>query len=558
MKKICTLFFSLLLAVNLFAQTPQKISYQAVIRNSSDQLVTNHLIGMQVSILQGSPSGTPVYIETLSTTSNANGLVSVEIGSAPGFDTIHWNTGTYYIKTETDPTGSTAYTITGITQILSVPYALHAETAESLSGGITETDPVFTASPANGITSTNMTNWNTAYSWGNHASAGYLTSYTETDPVFVASPAHSISNTNITNWNTAYGWGNHASAGYLTSYTETDPVFVASPAHSISNTNITNWNTAYSWGNHASAGYLTSYTETDPIFTAMVNVTSPANGQLLRYNSVSSKWENWTAAYLTTEVDGSVTNEIELPPQASQGGKFLQTNGSAPSWTSVTKTTVGLDNVENTALSTWTGSTNLTTLGTISSGTWQGTAINATYVGNLPASKITSGVFDNARINFAAPTSIGSATPASGAFTSLSANAGLSVSSGTINLRPAGSSGTNGQVLTTDGSGNVSWQTVTASRPTRIVTANTTLTTTDELVIVRGANVLVTLPSSPVNGQVLMISGYDATSGVIVPGSQKLRLQSTDYPNGTYTFGDMNNLVLLVYDSLSNSWFLML
>ena len=101
------------------------------------------------------------------------------------------------------------------------------------SGIYTETDPVFVASPANGIASGDITNWNTAYGWGNHASAGYLTSYTETDPVFVASPANGITGTNITNWNTAYGWGDHASAGYLTSFTELDPVFGASPANGI-------------------------------------------------------------------------------------------------------------------------------------------------------------------------------------------------------------------------------------------------------------------------------------------------------------------------------------
>lgn len=47
----------------------------------------------------------------------------------------------------------------------------------------------------------------------------YLTSYTETDPIFVASAAYGITGTKISNWDTAYGWGNHASAGYLTSAT---------------------------------------------------------------------------------------------------------------------------------------------------------------------------------------------------------------------------------------------------------------------------------------------------------------------------------------------------
>ena len=52
-------------------------------------------------------------------------------------------------------------------------------------------------------------------------SRGYLTSYTETDPVFSASAASNITSTNITNWNTAYGWGNHGTAGYLIAETDT-------------------------------------------------------------------------------------------------------------------------------------------------------------------------------------------------------------------------------------------------------------------------------------------------------------------------------------------------
>lgn len=116
---------------------------------------------------------------------------------------------------------------------------------------ITETDPVFTASPSAGITSGNITDWNSAFGWGNHASAGYLTS--ETDPVFTGSPAGGITSGNISNWNNAHGWGDHALGGYLT--TETDPVFTASPAGGITSGNITNWNTAYGWGDHGVAGY---------------------------------------------------------------------------------------------------------------------------------------------------------------------------------------------------------------------------------------------------------------------------------------------------------------
>jgi hypothetical protein len=121
-----------------------------------------------------------------------------------------------------------------------------------------ETDPVFTASAASGITLTNISNWNTAYGWGDHASAGYLTSFTESDPT-VPSHVKSITTTKISNWDTAYGWGDHSSVGYLTSFTETDPT-VPSHVKAITTTNISNWNTAYGWGNHASAGYQSAST----------------------------------------------------------------------------------------------------------------------------------------------------------------------------------------------------------------------------------------------------------------------------------------------------------
>lgn len=151
MKKVILFFTTVLifsfqlLTFNSFAQAPQKMSYQAVIRNSGDALVTSTVIGMQISILQGSSTGTPVYVETQTPTTNVNGLVSIEIGGGTGFDAINWANGPYFIKTETDITGGTNYSISGTSQLLSIPYALHAKTADSLLGTITETDPVFTA-----------------------------------------------------------------------------------------------------------------------------------------------------------------------------------------------------------------------------------------------------------------------------------------------------------------------------------------------------------------------------------------------------------------------------
>ena len=131
MKKLSFLAGALLLAGVSFAQAPQKMSYQAVIRNASNTLVTNAPIGMRISILQGSATGTAVFVETQTTTTNANGLASVKIGEGTtvtgSIGTIDWSAGPYFIKTESDLTGGTNYTIVGSTELLSVPYALYAE-----------------------------------------------------------------------------------------------------------------------------------------------------------------------------------------------------------------------------------------------------------------------------------------------------------------------------------------------------------------------------------------------------------------------------------------------
>ncbi len=162
MRKIFIIIAAVWITTSVFAQPPEKISYQAVIRDTGNNLITNQTIGMQISILQGTADGTSVYEEIQTPTTNANGLVSFEIGAGTivsgSFATIDWANGPYFIKTETDPTGETSYTITGVSQLLSVPYALHAKTAETITGTITETDPVFTESDAANITATDITN----------------------------------------------------------------------------------------------------------------------------------------------------------------------------------------------------------------------------------------------------------------------------------------------------------------------------------------------------------------------------------------------------------------
>jgi hypothetical protein len=103
----------------------------------------------------------------------------------------------------------------------------------------------------------------------------YLTS--ETDPVFTASEAYNITSTDTGNWDTAYGWGDHAGVGYLT--TESDPTFTASTAYGIDSTDVSNWDTAYGWGDHAGAGYVTLTgveVLTNKTFNDYVQFTNPS------------------------------------------------------------------------------------------------------------------------------------------------------------------------------------------------------------------------------------------------------------------------------------------
>jgi len=139
MKKLYFLLLSISLTLSAWAQAPEKMSYQAVVKDASSGLVTNQKIGMQMSILQGA-EGTAVYVETHQPTTNSNGLVSISVGTgAPtsgSFRDIDWSKGPYFLQTEIDPAGGTSYTISGKSEIESQPYAFHATTATTAENGL--------------------------------------------------------------------------------------------------------------------------------------------------------------------------------------------------------------------------------------------------------------------------------------------------------------------------------------------------------------------------------------------------------------------------------------
>lgn len=142
MKKLLNLLLFCSFISTIYAQAPDRLSYQAVIRNNLDELVVNQEIGIKISILQGDVTGSAIYIEQHSPSTNANGLITIEIGGGTvqtgDFATINWGEAIFFLKTEVDPSGGDNYTITGVSQFLSVPYALHAKTAGMVPGMITE------------------------------------------------------------------------------------------------------------------------------------------------------------------------------------------------------------------------------------------------------------------------------------------------------------------------------------------------------------------------------------------------------------------------------------
>ncbi|MFT5437960.1 MAG: hypothetical protein ACI840_002620 [Ulvibacter sp.] len=141
------LFFILLLLLytNLnTAQSPEAFKYQAVARDAAGQVLSNQPISFQMSILQGNTSGINVYTETHTTITNDFGLVNLEIGNgifmSGNFSDIDWGMNNYYVQIEMDENGGNNFQIMGVSQLLSVPYAIHAKTAENVPGD-TDADP---------------------------------------------------------------------------------------------------------------------------------------------------------------------------------------------------------------------------------------------------------------------------------------------------------------------------------------------------------------------------------------------------------------------------------
>ncbi len=151
-------FISVLLFVSCtctFGQAPQSFKYQTKAKDASGNNIVNKSVSFRMSIVQGTMSGAIVYKETDTATTNLYGLATLDIGNGTvikgSMSAINWSNGPYFIKIEFDPNGGSNFTLMGISQMLSVPYALYSQS----------TGAVYSKTPGQGmiLTSPNGNCW---------------------------------------------------------------------------------------------------------------------------------------------------------------------------------------------------------------------------------------------------------------------------------------------------------------------------------------------------------------------------------------------------------------
>ena len=195
-------------------------------------------------------------------------------------------------------------------------------------GGIALTDLSVTTAAA-GTAALSYNNVSGVFTYTPPDLSGYLTSYTETDPVFSASAAAGITSGQITNWTAAYNWGNHALVGYLTSETSHADVVVdgdfttngllkrtGAGTYTSVTDNSSNWDTAFGWGDHSTQGYLTTLALNG---VSDVTITSPQTNDVLTYNG--SAWVNSPASG-----GGASVTISDTPPAASPGDLWWESD----------------------------------------------------------------------------------------------------------------------------------------------------------------------------------------------------------------------------------------
>ena len=414
MMKIKVTFLFLFFSILIYGQSPEKFTYQSIIKNSSGYLLKNQEVGLRISILFNSSNGAEVYSEEHFPTSNSNGLVTVIIGeglTGNNISDIDWGNGEYFIKVEVDPEGGINYTMNQTSQLLSVPYALYAENSGSklnllgqdfitladqtlMVNKVDLTDDVDGVLPiTNGGTGSDTAPMVGVITAADEAAArsvlGLGTAATTDSSAFATAAQGTKADTALQDA-TAFAT---AAQGALADTALQDATAFATAAQGTkadgalqAANDLSDLNDAATARTNLSLDNVentalstwvgsTNVTTLGTISTGTWNGTAIADA----YISSSATW-NAKQGALTFGIDDTNSLVVDQTGGASDDdfAKFTA-NGIEGRSISELKGDLSLDNVENTALSTWVGSTNVTTLGTISTGTWNGTAIGTTY-----------------------------------------------------------------------------------------------------------------------------------------------------------------------------------
>ena len=317
----------ILLPIFGFSQAPQKINFQSILRNTNGEVVANKAVSLKISILSGSITGNSVYSETHIKTTDASGLISLQIGNGTVisgvFSAILWGNAAYFIKLEADFNGGSNYVLLGTQELMSVPYALYASKTDTSSLNLANR---FNSKVNISDTATMLTNYRN----------GLNNKLNTSDTFFMLSNYWTGLNNKVNISDTSNMLNPYLRKVDAIVNVETDPVFNSSIAKGISGIDTAYWNRKINPSDTATM--LNPYLKKSDIpvgtspgniqywnGTTWVNLSPGLPGQVISMSSTGIPiWSGAAFPTLTTASVSSITST-----SANAGGNISSDGGAA-------------------------------------------------------------------------------------------------------------------------------------------------------------------------------------------------------------------------------------